>query len=107
MKPILKKTLAVDAKEALYTYISEMDMSVSTKLPPEVELAAGLGVSRVTLRRALSELEYDGVLLRIHGKGTLVNPTAFHLQVDISKMLEFGENFLNSGHGSEMEGLSV
>lgn len=107
MKPILRKTLAVDAKEALYEYISGMDLSVSTKLPPEMELAAGLGVSRVTLRRALDELEYGGVLLRIHGKGTFVNPSALQIQVDLSKMQEFGEIIRKSGHISDMELLSV
>ncbi|MDE7219450.1 MAG: GntR family transcriptional regulator [Oscillospiraceae bacterium] len=107
MKPIVRKTLAVDAKEALYNYISEMDLSASTKLPPEVELAAGLGVSRVTLRRALDELEYNGLLLRIHGKGTFVNPSAFHIQVDLSRMQEFGEIIQKSGHIADMEVLSV
>lgn len=107
MKPILRKNLAVDAREALYAYISEMNLGVSTKLPPETELAAGLGVSRVTLRRALDELEYSGMILRIHGKGTFVNPAAFHIQVDLSKMQEFGEIIQKSGHTSDMKVLSV
>jgi len=107
MKPVLRKNLAVNAKEALYAYILDMDLSVSTKIPPETELAAGLGVSRGTLRRALDELEYSGVLLRIHGKGTFVNPSALHIQVDLCKMQEFGEIVRKSGHQSSMEVLSV
>lgn len=107
MKPISRKTLAVDAKEALYSYILEMDLSTSTKLPSEVELAAGLGISRVTLRRALDELEYSGILLRIHGKGTFVNPSALHIQVDLSRMQEFGDIIRRSGHQSNMEILAV
>lgn len=107
MKPILRKNLAVDARNALYQYILDMDLTASTKLPPEVELAAGLGISRVTLRRALDDLEYSGVLLRLHGKGTFVNPSALQIRVDLSRMQEFGEIIQKSGHHSEMEVLSV
>ena len=107
MKPILRKNLAGNAKEALYQYILEMDPGISTKLPPEVELAAGLGVSRVTLRRALDELEYSGLLLRLHGKGTFVNPAALHIQVDLNRMQAFGEIIRRSGHRASMEVLSV
>lgn len=42
------------------------------KLRPEPELAAELGVSRGTLRRALHTLLQEGRLARVHGKGTFV-----------------------------------
>lgn len=41
-------------------------------LPGEHELAAELGVSRITLRRALSRLEREGRILRRRGDGTRV-----------------------------------
>ena len=40
------------------------------RLPGERELAAGLGVSRGTLQRALEALEARGVVVRRHGSGT-------------------------------------
>ena len=42
------------------------------KLPAEEDLAAAIGVSRGTLRKALAELVAEGVLEQIHGKGTFV-----------------------------------
>lgn len=43
------------------------------KLPDEVHLAGELGVSRGTLRKAISHLSEQGLLVRIPGKGTFVN----------------------------------
>jgi GntR family transcriptional regulator len=42
------------------------------RLKPEPELAAELGVSRGTLRRALATLIGEGVLVQVRGKGTFV-----------------------------------
>lgn len=42
------------------------------RLPPERELSERLNVARETLRRALDELEVQGVLKRKHGAGTFV-----------------------------------
>ncbi|SMB79856.1 GntR family transcriptional regulator [Deinococcus hopiensis] len=45
-------------------------------LPSERELAAELGVSRVTVRQALTLLAQQGTVTRRHGSGTFVNPPA-------------------------------
>lgn len=42
------------------------------KLPPELTLMHEFGVSRITIRSAISELVEDGVLVRSQGKGTFV-----------------------------------
>ncbi len=44
------------------------------KLPPEREMAAGLGIAVRTLRKALAELERKGLLERIQGSGNYVRP---------------------------------
>jgi GntR family transcriptional regulator len=43
------------------------------RLPSEPDLAGQLGVSRATLRHALSILEQEGLLVRQHGLGTFVS----------------------------------
>jgi GntR family transcriptional regulator, arabinose operon transcriptional repressor len=43
-------------------------------LPPEAEIASSFGVCRNTVRRAFFELEKQGVIRRIRGKGTFLRP---------------------------------
>lgn len=49
--------------------INDGELLPGDKLPTEGELAAALGVSRMTLRQALASLEAKGVLLRRRGRG--------------------------------------
>lgn len=42
------------------------------RLPPEREMAVTLGTSIGTLRKALSDLENKGLLIRVHGSGNYV-----------------------------------
>lgn len=47
-------------------------LEIGQPLPPERRLAEFLGVSRMTLRRAVDELVAGGLLARRHGAGTFV-----------------------------------
>jgi GntR family transcriptional regulator len=58
--------------EALLARIERGELSVGDRLPPERELSETLGVNRLTLRRALRELEGRGLLRRRPGIGTFV-----------------------------------
>ena len=59
-------------KVALQKLIGELEHGAS--LPPERQLAARLGTSRTTLRKALAELAGEGVLRRTQGSGNFVAP---------------------------------
>lgn len=52
--------------------ISNGALTAETRLPPSRELAADLGVSRVTVINAYAELEADGLLVSHQGSGTFV-----------------------------------
>ena len=58
--------------EALLARIERGELSVGDRLPPERELSETLGVNRLTLRRALRELEGRGLVRRRPGLGTFV-----------------------------------
>ena len=97
IKPVVKKNLSENAKENLKQYIMNLDISASNKLPPEEQLASELAVSRVTVRSALKDLEVEGLILRIHGKGTFVNKEALQIKTNIGAMAEFSAVIRKNG----------
>jgi GntR family transcriptional regulator len=69
-----KLPLHFQAQRLLRSEIEEGTYPPGAQLPPEVELAAQLGISRPTVRAALQHLEQAGVVARRHGLGTFVAP---------------------------------
>ena len=57
-------------KEYLLENIQNGTYIPDRPIPPERELAAMLGVNRMTIRRAVEELMYDGYFIRKKGSGT-------------------------------------
>jgi GntR family transcriptional regulator len=60
------------AGEALRGLIADGTWSDGTQIPNEAKLSEMLGVSRITIRHALRNLEESGLLRREHGRGTFV-----------------------------------
>lgn len=56
--------------------IADDSLPLEGKLPSEPQLAARLGVSRATVREAITLLETEGIVDRRHGSGTFVLPSA-------------------------------
>ena len=65
-------------KDVLYAQLKKDILSgkypPSSQLPKETDLARQFKVAKVTLRAALSGLESDGLIARVHGKGTFILP---------------------------------
>lgn len=68
--------LASRVREEVRSRIQSGRLTDGDQLPPEVDLAVSLGVSRTTVREALLQLEQEGLLIRRHGYGTFVRSTA-------------------------------
>jgi GntR family transcriptional regulator len=64
--------LHVQVLEALHRDLQEGVWRPGDQLPTESELMARFGVSRITVRQALTHLVHEGVLTRRSGKGTFV-----------------------------------
>ncbi len=101
--PFRKKSLSDEVKSYLYKYIKEMDLEENTKLPPEEAIAQNLGVSRVTVRRSLTDLEREGLIFRVHGRGTFVNQEALQLKANIGVSKEFEQMIIESGYKARVE----
>ena len=61
-------------KDALRREIAGGRYPVGETIPPERQLVQQFGVSRITVRQAVTDLEAEGLLQRRHGKGTYVAP---------------------------------
>lgn len=101
--PGVKRSLAESIKNKLREYCKEMNQSGVTKLPSENILAEQFKVSRVTIRRALDDLEQENIVLRIHGKGTFVNPEAMQVKISLTPTQEFFSMIRRSGYQPHVE----
>jgi GntR family frlABCD operon transcriptional regulator len=68
------------------------------RLPVEAELGERFGVSRITVRRAVSELEEAGLVQRRQGRGTFVTPRP--ATVATMAVGGFSDQFLGEGRNS-------
>ncbi|MCC2878856.1 GntR family transcriptional regulator [Lachnoclostridium pacaense] len=106
MMPVIKQNLSDNIKHDLKKYILDMDLKESAKLPPEVEIGRKFGVSRVTVRRALDELEQENLIFRIHGRGTFVNPEAAAIKISLNPAQEFGHLIELGGYEAQIKLIS-
>jgi GntR family transcriptional regulator len=60
------------AEQALRALIERGEWATGSQIPNEDKLGTMLGISRITLRHALRNLEEAGLLRREHGRGTFV-----------------------------------
>ena len=88
-----REPLYVEVKEAILE-LARTQCGPDRRLPSEEELCRLLGVSRATVREALSILCREGFVSKRHGIGNLVNrsvldtPMRFDLERGLRRMLE-------------------
>lgn len=97
--------LYTQLKEILKTRILEGIYLPNQQMPSESELISAFEVSRITVRQALTELQSEGLIFRVHGKGTFVSrPRAFQ---DLGSLRGFGTAMRQMGYETHSKVLSI
>ncbi len=87
--------LYVQLREALRAEIEEHGLGPGDRLPTEAELEERYAVSRTTIRQAVGDLQAEGLVERVQGKGTFV-ATAKIQHVPV--LTSFTELLRSQGH---------
>jgi len=82
-------------KTAIEERIDSGEWSPGMQVPPERELCEHFAVSRITVRRALSELEARGRLTRKQGVGTFI--AAPRIEQHLARLTGFTQDMLAKG----------
>ncbi|HEM3577206.1 TPA: GntR family transcriptional regulator [Streptococcus suis] len=92
----------IDEKPLYLQLVNELEVMIREKMGPndklfsERELTQLYGVSRITVRLALQELEKRGLVYKKHGKGTYVSEIS-DTAVDLSQAYSFTEQMRKIG----------
>lgn len=86
-------------KQLIIEKIESGDYPVESKIPSEQELCELYGISRPTVRQAISELTNNGYLYKEKGKGTFVAKSKS--KVDIKNYTGFTDSILDSHDPSQ------
>jgi GntR family transcriptional regulator len=82
-------------EQDLLTQIVEGRLEPGQVIPPERELCDCYGVSRITVRRAIRELETTGYVQRRQGKGTFVSRS--RIRREMGRLISFSEELRMQG----------
>jgi GntR family transcriptional regulator len=76
-----------------------------SQMPSESQMMAAFDVSRITIRQALGDLQKEGLIFKVAGKGSFVaKPKAFQ---NLSRLQGFGEAMGPSGYETFSQVLSL
>jgi GntR family transcriptional regulator len=94
--PLSPVPLYNQLKEILRGQILDGTWPPLSRMPSENELGQRFDVSRITVRQALNDLQKEGLIFKIHGKGTFVaKPKAFQ---NVSTLQGLAESLARQGY---------
>ncbi len=103
----MRRPLYIEVADEIKQRIDDGIFKPGEKLTSEPELAEILGVSRGTLREALTSLENSGIISRKHGRGAFVNRNPAKVVAGIERLESLTKSIRQSGHVAEDKVLSV
>ena len=99
LSEIITQRILYEIKNGIY--------KTEAKLPPELEIAEFLDVSRSIIRDSLSALEREGFISRKQGVGTIINRHVLAVVTRMDLEEEFFEMISNTGKAPGLMALSV
>ena len=91
-----------NALDRIEAYIACHDLKSGDRLPSERELAKTLLLSRGTIREAFSELEREGHITRMPGKGTYLAPKKHRVAINTMQSFSAAENLAGNRPSSRL-----
>ncbi|MHB1405304.1 MAG: GntR family transcriptional regulator [Desulfitobacteriaceae bacterium] len=98
VRKVRKSSAVIETLEIMRDFIASLVQNGEQWLPSEEELANRLGISRLTVREALTVLEREGVVARFQGRGTMINHFAQRLTSRIDFAREIGKFIQEAGY---------
>ncbi len=89
--------LYVRIQEMLRTQIASGRLAAGERLPSETELAESFATTRATVRQALAQLTFEGLILRRMGLGTFVASRPVESRIDAQRVPSFEEQMEERG----------
>jgi GntR family transcriptional regulator len=99
------KPLYVQLRDELRTQILDGRLKALARLPSEAELTERYAVSRITVRQALNDLHKEGLIVKVHGKGTFVSQPK--VAQDVTRLKGLAEAMFGEGHDVHNRTLSL
>lgn len=93
---VLPVPLHTQIRELLRRRILDGTYPPHSQMPSESQMMESFGVSRITIRQALGDLQKEGLIFKVMGKGSFVaKPKAFQ---NLSRLQGFGEAMAPAGY---------
>jgi GntR family transcriptional regulator len=103
--PMSSVPLHTQIREIIRRKVLDGSYAPHTQMPSESQMMESYSVSRITIRQALGDLQKEGLIFKVPGKGSFVaKPKAFQ---NLSRLQGFGEAMGPSGYETYSQVLST
>ena len=103
--PMSSVPMHTQIREIIRRRVLDGTYAPHSQMPSESQMIEAFSVSRITIRQALGDLQKEGLIFKVPGKGSFVaKPKAFQ---NLSRLQGFGEAMAPSGYETFSQVLSM